>query len=76
MGWEFREFRDYPTLDYSLTPTSHNPNLLSEGRRVQHSAKMPSMGSTMAYIPLTAFFVRGRNRPLITTNYRPDSAIL
>ena len=51
-------------------------NLLLEGCRVQHSAKMPSMGSTMTYIPLTAFFVGGRNRPLITTNYRPDSAIL
>ena len=40
--------------------------LASEGRRVLHSAKMPSMGSTKAYVPLTAFFVRGRNRPLIT----------
>ena len=41
-------------------------SLASEGRRVLHSAKMPSMGSTKAYVPLTAFFVRGRNRPLIT----------
>ena len=40
--------------------------LVSEGCRVLHSAKMPSMGSTKAYVPLTAFFVRGRNRPLIT----------
>ena len=42
-------------------------SLASEGCRVLHSAKMPSMGSTKAYVPLTAFFVRGRNRPLITT---------
>ncbi len=50
----------------------HNmqPNLLSEGRRVPHSAKMAAMGSTLAYIPLLPFFVRGRNRPLITTNYK------
>ena len=41
-------------------------SVASEGRRVLHSAKMPSMGSTKAYVPLTAFFVRGRNRPLIT----------
>ena len=46
------------------------PNLLSEGRRVPHSAKMAAMGSTLAYIPLLPFFVRGRNRPLITTNYK------
>ena len=45
-------------------------NLLSEGRRVPHSAKMAAMGSTLAYIPLLPFFVRGRNRPLITTNYK------
>ncbi len=44
-------------------------SLTSEGRRVLHSAKMPSMGSTKAYVPLTAFFVRGRNRPLITSSY-------
>ena len=44
-------------------------SLTSEGCRVLHSAKMPSMGSTKAYVPLTAFFVRGRNRPLITSSY-------
>ena len=47
----------------------HDKGLVSEGRRVLHSAKMPSMGSTCAYVPLTAFFVRGRNRPLITKIY-------
>ena len=34
--------------------------------RVQHSAKMAAMDSTKAYIPLLPFFVRDRNRPLIT----------
>ena len=47
----------------------HDKGLVSEGRRVLHSAKMPSMGSTCAYVPLTAFFVRGRNRPLITPSF-------
>ena len=39
-------------------------NFLSEGCRV-----LQPMGSTKAYVPLVAFFVRGRNRPLITRNY-------
>ncbi len=46
MGWEFREFRDYPTLDYSLTPTSHNPNLLSEWCGSGASQKRPPRDST------------------------------
>ena len=59
------------SLNSLLTARYHHAQqrdcLVSEGRRVLHSAKMPSMGSTKAYVPLTAFFVRGRNRPLITT---------
>ena len=55
-----------PMIEAALMRRYHDKGLVSEGRRVQHSAKMPSMGSTKAYVPLTAFFVRGRNRPLIT----------
>ena len=61
--------RTSPFRRTSLVPQMrryHVKGLVSEGRRVLHSAKMPSMGSTCAYVPLTAFFVRGRNRPLIT----------
>ena len=65
-----RNFSFASLMSLIITASAPRPNFLSEGCRVQHSAKMPSMGSTMTYIPLTAFFVRGRNRPLITTNYR------
>ncbi|MBQ4499653.1 MAG: hypothetical protein II985_05405 [Alistipes sp.] len=53
-------------IEAALMRRYHDKSLVSEGCRVLHSAKMPSMGSTKAYVPLTAFFVRGRNRPLIT----------
>ena len=43
-------------------------NFSSEGCRVRHSAKIPTMGCTKAYCSLSGFFVRGRNRPLITAN--------
>ena len=60
------------SLNSLLTARYHHApkrgSLTSEGCRVLHSAKMPSMGSTKAYVPLTAFFVRGRNRPLITSS--------
>ncbi len=67
-GWGCT-WRTSPFRRTSLVPQMrryHVKGLVSEGCRVLHSAKMPSMGSTKAYVPLTAFFVRGRNRPLIT----------
>ena len=44
-------------------------NFSSEGCRVLHSAKTPTMGCTKAYCSLSGFFVRGRNLPLITANH-------
>ena len=61
-------FPIYPIIPINSTSISEI-NLLSEGCRVLHSAKIPTMGCTKAYCSLSGFFVRGRNRPLITANH-------
>ena len=40
------------------------PSLLSEGCRVQHSAKISAMGSTLSYIPLLKFLLGAAIDPL------------
>ena len=59
-----------PVVPVVYLPKPHNPNFLSEGRRVLHSAKKATMGSTLTYVPLSPFLLGAAIDPLSQEIYK------